>query len=80
VAPYSIDPRTHKVVKADIRSRSFHGCKHNSQVEAYECDAPITSGSDFYSPPKLFPPRADLFIDGVDLDYGMRLGQKAFII
>jgi len=25
-------------------------------------------------------PRADLFIDGVDLDYGMRLRQKAFII
>jgi rhamnosyltransferase len=81
IAPTPIDPRTHKVVKGGIFVRDrFIGCKHNSQVEAYECDAPITSGSliSIAAAKTISLPRADLFIDGVDLDYGMRLRQKGF--
>lgn len=81
VAPTPIDSRTNAVVEgARFERDRFIGCKPIDGVQHYECDAPITSGSLIsiaaarISP----PPRADLFIDGVDLDYGMQLKQKGF--
>ena len=43
-------------------------------------DSPITSGSliAVAAAKTISLPRADLFIDGVDLDYGLRLRQKGF--
>ncbi len=81
IAPTPIDLRTNKVIEAAVFDRDhFTPCKHNSRVEPYECDAPITSGSliSIAAARTLSPPRADLFIDGVDLDYGLRLKQKGF--
>lgn len=81
VAPTPIDSRTNKVVTGATFSKyHFIGFNHNINVDFYECDAPITSGS-------LIPlsvaksvayPNSDLFIDGVDFDYGLRIKQKGF--
>ena len=81
VAPTPIDSRTNKVVTGAAFSKyRFIGLKHDSNVDIYECDAPITSGS-------LIPlsvaksvayPNSDLFIDGVDFDYGLRIKQTGF--
>lgn len=81
IAPTTIDSKTHQVVEGAIFvGDRFIGCKHNSQVIAYECDAPITSGSliSLSAAKTISPPRSDLFIDGVDLDYGLRLKQQSF--
>lgn len=81
IAPTSIDLRTQKVVEgADFKGDRFVGCQHNSQVQYYSCDAPITSGSliSIAVAKTIPPPQADLFIDGVDFEYGMRLKQKGF--
>lgn len=81
IAPTPIDPRTNEIVEGAVFERDrFIGCKHKSSVAAYECDAPITSGSliSVAAAKTISPPRADLFIDGVDFDYGMRLKQKGF--
>ncbi|MBD2774702.1 glycosyltransferase family 2 protein [Iningainema tapete] len=81
VAPTAIDSRTCQIVECAIYKKDqFIGCKHNSQLQYYECDAPITSGSliSLAAAQKVSPPRGDLFIDGVDLDYGLRLKQNGF--
>lgn len=81
VAPTAIDSRTNAVVEGAVFKRDrFIGCKHSSQVQYYKCDAPITSGSliSISAAKAISPPRTDLFIDGVDLDYGLRLKQKGF--
>lgn len=81
VAPTAIDSRTCQIVESAVYKKDqFIGCKHNSQLQYYECDAPITSGSliSLSAAKTVSPPRADLFIDGVDLDYGMRLKQSGF--
>jgi rhamnosyltransferase len=81
IAPTSFDPRTYHIIQGStfIRDR-FIGCQHLSQVDAYECDAPITSGSliSIVAAKTISYPRADLFIDGVDIDYGMRFRKKGF--
>jgi rhamnosyltransferase len=81
IAPTSIDCRTHEVVEAAIFVRDrFTSRKHISQEQPYECDAPITSGSliSIAAAKSIPPPRTELFIDGVDFDFGMCLKQNGF--
>lgn len=81
IAPTPIDPRTGEVIEGAVFSCDrFVGRKHNKNIDFYECDAPITSGSLIYIPAAkiVSPPRADLFIDGIDLDYGLRLRREGF--
>ncbi|GBO52266.1 dTDP-rhamnosyl transferase RfbF [Pseudanabaena sp. lw0831] len=81
VAPTPSDPRTGEIIEGAVfYSDRFQGIKHNSNVDFYECDSPITSGSliSLAAAQELPPPCIDLFIDGIDLDYGFRLRQKGF--
>ncbi len=81
IAPTSIDSRTNQVVEAAIFDRDcFTSCKHKSEEQPYECDAPITSGSliSIAAAKTISLPNVELFIDGVDLDYGLRLKQNGF--
>lgn len=79
LAPTSIDIRTNEVIAGAIFVKDhFTGCNHNNYT--YECDAPITSGSliSIATAKKNPLPRADLFIDGIDMDYGLRLKQSGY--
>lgn len=81
VAPTAIDNRKNQIIEGAVFVRDrFIGYKASSQKEPYECDSPITSGSliSIAAAKTISPPRSDLFIDGVDLDYGLRLKQKGF--
>ncbi|MEH1874371.1 glycosyltransferase [Nostoc sp.] len=81
IAPTSIDYKTEEIVQGAIFLKDqFIGCKHNKNVDFYECDSPITSGSliSIAAAKTVKPPRAELFIDGIDLDYGLRLRQQGF--
>ncbi|GAA6618186.1 glycosyltransferase family 2 protein [Scytonema sp. NUACC26] len=81
IAPTPVDKRTNEVVEGVVYNCDrFAACKHNSKVRFYECDAPITSGSliSLNVTKTISPPRGDLFIDGIDLDYGLRFRQKGF--
>lgn len=81
IAPTPIDPKTGEVITGALFVNDrFVGINHDRSVDFYECDAPITSGS-------LIPltvaksidlPRSELFIDGVDFDYGLRITKKGF--
>ena len=79
IAPTSIDIRTNEVIAGAIFVKDhFTGCRHHNYI--YECDAPITSGSliSVATAKKNLLPRADLFIDGIDMDYGLRLKQSGY--
>ncbi|MTJ11524.1 glycosyltransferase [Anabaena sp. UHCC 0187] len=81
IAPTAFDTRISKVVESVVFANDhFRGIKHNHNVDFYECDAPITSGSliSLAAAKTISSPCADLFIDGIDLDYGLRLRQKGF--
>ncbi|OYD93532.1 glycosyl transferase [Nostoc sp. 'Peltigera membranacea cyanobiont' 213] len=81
IAPTPIDRKTEKVVQGAVFVKDqFIGCKHNKNVDFYECDSPITSGSliSIAAAKSVALPRAELFIDGVDLEYGLRLRQQGF--
>lgn len=81
IAPTAIDRKTEEVVQGVVFVRDqFIGCKHNKNVDFYECDSPITSGSliSIAAAKTVEPPRAELFIDGIDLDFGLRLRQQGF--
>jgi rhamnosyltransferase len=81
IAPSACDPRTGKVIESVIFANDhFQGIKHNSNVDFYECDSPITSGSliSLAAAKTIVPPSTNLFIDGIDLDYGLRLRHKGF--
>lgn len=81
IAPTPIDIKTNTIVEGTVFAQHyFIGCKHTNQIDFYECDAPITSGSliSIDKAKTIHPPRADLFIDGIDLDYGLRLKQKGY--
>jgi len=81
IAPTPMDTKTQEVVQGAVFDRYyFIGCEHQEDLELYECDAPITSGSliNLAATKTIFFPRADLFIDGVDIDYGMRLKKQGF--
>ncbi|HEY9845737.1 MAG TPA: glycosyltransferase family 2 protein [Candidatus Caenarcaniphilales bacterium] len=79
IAPAPIDLGTNQVLRGAVFEQDhFLPCRFVSQVYPYECDAPITSGSliSITAAKTISPPRADLFIDGVDFDYGLRLKHK----
>ena len=81
IAPTPIDIRNNRIIQgATFKEDTFLGCTPKSQEYPYECDAPITSGSliSLTAAKTISPPRSDLFIDGIDIDYGMRLRQKGF--
>lgn len=81
IAPTPIDPTSTQIVQGVIFQRDmFIGYKPDNSTFPYECDAPITSGSfiSLAAAKMIEPPRSDLFIDGVDLDYGYRLKQQGF--
>jgi rhamnosyltransferase len=57
----------------------FIGQPHQSDRSYYPCIAPITSGSLVnLATVKTIVPNPDLFIDGVDIEYGMRLHQAGY--
>lgn len=81
IAPTPLDTKTDKVIGGSIFLKDhFAGKEHNTDVDFYECDSPITSGSliSLSAAKTIDPPHAELFIDGVDSDYGLRLRQKGF--
>lgn len=81
IAPTAIDQSNNKIVEgASFNNDIFMGYTPENPNFHYECDAPITSGSliSLKAAKMIDPPRSDLFIDGVDLDYGYRLKQKGF--
>ena len=58
----------------------FIGQPHQYDRPYYECIAPITSGSllNLRTVQNVGYPNPDLFIDGVDIDYGIRLHQAGY--
>ncbi len=81
IAPTPFDLRTETVVKSTIFANDhFAGFKHDENADYYECDAPITSGSliSLAAAQAIAYPSKDLFIDGIDFDYGLRLRRKGF--
>lgn len=81
IAPTPIDLNNHQMIRGVIfKKNTFKGLIPSNQQTPYECDAPITSGSliSIRAAKTIELPREDLFIDGVDLDYGYRLKQRGF--
>ena len=81
IAPTAFDLRIREVVKGTVFDNDhFAGLNHDNNVDFYECDAPITSGSliSLAAAKTISPPNKDLFIDGIDFDYGLRLKRKGF--
>jgi rhamnosyltransferase len=81
LGPTALDARTGEIVRpARFLADRFEGYKAPSTSEPFECDAPITSGSLLWLPTRaqVPPPDRRLFIDGVDLEYGLRLRQAGF--
>ncbi len=81
VAPTAIDPRNNTIIEGAYFDRDRFLPRHppNSSLP-YPCDAPITSGSllNLEAASRISPPNADLFIDGIDMDYGWRLVQAGY--
>ncbi len=81
IAPIAIDKRNNNIAQSvNFDQDHFMGINSHNIKLPYECDAPITSGSLISSNAAkiIDPPRSDLFIDGIDLDYGYRLKEKGF--
>ena len=81
MAPTAIDARTGQTVKPSLfLGDRFRGFLPDNPTETYECDAPITSGALVWlkTVDRVEPPEVGLFIDGIDLDYGLRLRQAGF--
>lgn len=80
VAPLPLDLRNEKPVPPALYDRYRFIGYLPSTSDRFECDAPITSGSliNLKAAEKIELPRVDLFIDGVDWDYGIRLRQQGF--
>ena len=81
VAPTAIDARTGATIEpARFLDDRFEGYKAPTVTEPFECDAPITSGSLLWlkTHETVATPDPQLFIDGVDLDYGLRLRHAGF--
>jgi len=81
IAANALDLRNNKIVQpANFESDRFVGYQPGNQEYPYECDAPITSGSliSLAAAEIVLPPLADLFIDGIDLHYGMEMKAKGF--
>ncbi|MBW4474001.1 MAG: glycosyltransferase family 2 protein [Stenomitos rutilans HA7619-LM2] len=81
MAPTAIDARTGQIVKPSLfLGDRFRGFLPDNPTVPYECDAPITSGALVWlqTVDRVEPPAIGLFIDGLDLDYGLRLRQAGF--
>ena len=82
LAPTAYDKRSQTVIGGvNFKIDKFIHCKHNiNDDHIYECDAPITSGSliDLKSAKSTEFPLIDLFIDGVDFDYGLKFKKQGF--
>jgi rhamnosyltransferase len=81
MAPTAIDARTGQTVKPSLfLGDRFRGFQPAEVTKPYECDAPITSGALVWlkTLAGVAPPDQGLFIDGIDLDYGLRLRQAGF--
>ena len=81
LGPTAIDPRSNRIIEGAIFDRDrFVPRTPPDAREPYPCDAPITSGSliALAAARRVPLPRADLFIDGVDMDYGMILKKAGF--
>ncbi|MDZ8183315.1 MAG: glycosyltransferase family 2 protein [Nostoc sp. ChiSLP02] len=81
IAPTPIDQKTETIVPGAVFVKDhFIGWMHNPNVDFYDCDSPITSGSliSIAAAKTVSFPRPELFIDGIDLDYGLRLKQQGF--
>ena len=86
VAPIPLDPRTHRIIEpACFLKDRFRGAQLPVVSRVKEYDSPITSGSLLWlsTLELVAPPDTRLFIDGIDLDYGLRLkraGYKNFLV
>jgi rhamnosyltransferase len=81
IAAAACDLRTGKAIESLVFTNDrFVGLKHNENIDYYECDSPITSGSliSLAAAQTISSPRAELFIDGIDFDYGLRLKKEGF--
>ncbi|XGV98772.1 MAG: glycosyltransferase family 2 protein [Leptolyngbya sp. BL-A-14] len=81
IAPTAMDARTGQIVKPSLfLGDRFRGFLPDNSTISYECDAPITSGALVWlkTVDRVQPPDSGLFIDGIDLDYGLRLRQAGF--
>lgn len=81
IAPTALDIRSNNIIDgAKFNHDQFIPYRPAIRDRPYECDSPITSGSliSLAAAKTISPPRADLFIDGVDLDYGLRLRHQGF--
>lgn len=81
VAPLAFDQRSQSFIGGiNFKNDKFIHCTHSESDQIYECDAPITSGSliSLHSASLSDLPIANLFIDGVDFDYGLKLKQQGF--
>ena len=81
IAPTAYDHRSGNIIGGVnfAKDRLTHFTKDTTE-EIYECDAPITSGSliDLKSAKSTELPLIDLFIDGVDFDYGLKFKRQGF--
>ena len=86
VAPIPIDPSTQLVIRpAQFLKDRFEGAELPEKCLFYECNSPITSGSLLLLASVGSVPLPDdrLFIDGIDLEHGLRLtqaGYKNFVV
>ncbi|NEQ34484.1 MAG: glycosyltransferase [Leptolyngbya sp. SIO4C5] len=81
VAPTPLDTRTGQIIMpAEFRKDHFEAFTKTNADSPYFCDAPITSGALLHlnAIATVTPPDIRLFIDGIDLDFGLRLSQKGF--
>ena len=81
IAATPIDTKSKQTIGGAIfNGKKFVEEKPDSKTEACECDALITSGSliSLLAAQTIAPPKTELFIDGIDLEYGMRLKKKGF--
>ncbi|MEM6451649.1 MAG: glycosyltransferase family 2 protein [Cyanobacteria bacterium P01_D01_bin.105] len=86
VAPLTVDDRTLFTIQPVMFCRDgFREVDLSKFKQPQPCDAPITSGSlvCLQTFPQVLPPDARLLIDGVDLDYGLRMkraGYQNFVV
>ncbi len=82
LGPQAIDIRNNTIITPAVFLKDyFHGYLPPTQTNRpFECDSPITSGSLLWltASQQIVLPDARLFIDGIDLDYGLRLRQAGF--
>ena len=81
IAPTALSGQPPEPILAAVHDRyRFIGQPHQADQPYYPCIAPITSGSllNLAAIQASGFPKADFFIDGVDIDHGMRLHQAGY--